>query len=269
LKKGLKKKLDNIDTKIREENNNLISIIVPVYNAERFIRDTIKTVQNQTYKNWELILINDCSTDNSANIIKEYLSDKIKLIELQENSGAAICRNTGIDNARGRYIAFLDSDDLWVENKLEKQEKFMKEKNCAFSFTGYEFANEYGTPNGIKVYVPGKLNYKQALKNTTIWTSTVMFDLIQLNKSIIKMPNLRRGQDTATWWKILKTGVEAYGLNEVLSFYRRGIGQTLSSNKIIALKRTWNLYRKQEKLNVFKTMYYFTFYLFNTIRRRI
>lgn len=250
------------------DNEDLVSIIVPVYNAEEFINDTIKTVQDQTYKNWELIMIDDCSTDRSTEQILKYKSDKIKLIKLKKNSGAAICRNTGIKEAKGRYIAFLDADDLWKKEKLEVQLKFMKDKKCAFSFTGYEFADKDGVGNGKIVKVPEKINYKQALKNTTIWTSTVMFNMNKLKKEDIYMPDVKRGQDTATWWKVLKTGVEAYGLNKNLSIYRRSTG-TLSSNKFKALKRTWDLYRNVERLNIFYSLYNFLWYCFNAARRRI
>lgn len=250
------------------DNEDLVSIIVPVYNAEEFINDTIKTVQDQTYKNWELIMIDDCSTDRSTEQILKYKSDKIKLIKLKKNSGAAICRNTGMKEAKGRYIAFLDADDLWKKEKLEVQLEFMKDKKCAFSFTGYEFADKDGVGNGKIVKVPEKINYKQALKNTTIWTSTVMFNMNKLKKEDIYMPDVKRGQDTATWWKVLKTGVEAYGLNKNLSIYRRSTG-TLSSNKFKALKRTWDLYRNVERLNIFYSLYNFLWYCFNAARRRI
>ena len=162
----------------------------------------------------------------------------------------------------------MDADDLWVSNKLDKQIAFMKETKCAFSFTGYEFADEKGVPNGKKVFIPDKINYKKALKNTTIWTSTVMFDMSMLSKEDIHMPNLRRGQDTATWWKILKKIDYAYGLNEILSIYRR-TNNSLSANKFKALKRTWNLYRKVEHLNIFSSFYNFCFYFFNAIKRRV
>lgn len=249
---------------------DLISIVVPVYNAEKFLTDTINTVLSQTYKNWELIFVDDKSTDSSVEIVNEYIqkNNNIKLIQNKENSGAAISRNKGIEEAKGKYIAFLDADDLWEKEKLEKQLKFMKERNCAFSFTGYEFANENGIGNGKIVKVPSKINYKQALKNTTIWTSTVMFNMNKLKKEEIYMPDVRRGQDTATWWKVLKTGVEAYGLNENLSIYRRSTG-TLSSNKFKALKRTWDLYRDAEHLNIFYSLYNFLWYCFNAARRRI
>ena len=249
---------------------DLVSIIVPVFNAERFINDTIKTVLNQTYDNWELILVNDCSNDKSESIIKSYIKkdSRIKLINNNVNSKAAISRNNGIKAAKGRFICFVDADDLWDKEKLEKQVNFMNERKCAFSFTGYEFADEEGIPNGKKVYVPNKINYKQALKNTTIWTSTVMFDMEKLTKDDIYMPNVARGQDTATWWKVLKKIDYAYGINEILSIYRRSQG-TLSANKMVALKRTWNLYRNVEKLNFISSCYNFFFYCVNAIKRRI
>lgn len=245
----------------------LISIIIPVYNAEKFLKDTIKTVNEQTYKNWELIFVNDCSTDNSENIINQYLSDKIKLVNLDKNSGTAMARNAGIKMAKGTYIAFLDADDLWDKKKLEKQIEFMEKKECAFSFTGYEFADEKGIPNGKKVYIPLEMTYKDALKNTTISTITVMFNMNKLTKEEIYMPNVKN-EDTATWWKILRHGYVAYGLNQILSFYRRS-SKTRSSNKLKSLRNTWILYRKVEQLSMLTSIYNFLYYVFNAIKRRI
>ena len=249
---------------------DLVSIIVPVYNSEKFINETIETVKAQDYQNWELLLVNDCSTDNSRDEIKKYEKEdsRIRLIDLKENSGAAIARNTGMEEAKGKYIAFLDADDLWENTKLKKQIEFMQKNGYEFTFTGYEFADEKGNKIGKVVKVPEKLNYKQALKNTTIFTSTVIFNVAKKKKKLISMPNVRRGQDTATWWKVLKTGIIAYGLQESLSMYRRS-NNTLSSNKIKALKRTWDLYRNVEKLSFFTSLYNFVYYCFNAIKRRI
>lgn len=248
---------------------DLVSIIIPVYNAEKFIEDTIKSVINQTYKNWQLIIIDDHSTDSSVNIIKEFTknNNKIKLIKLKKNNGVAIARNKGINLAKGKYLCFLDADDLWHPEKLNKQISFMKKYNCPFSFTGYEFADITGKPNGKKVYIKNKFTYKQALKNTTIWTSTVMIDLTQLSSKQILMPNIK-SEDTATWWNILKQIDYAYGLNEILSYYRRS-NNTLSSNKIEAIKRIWNLYRNHEKLSIPYSLYNFCHYAFNAVKRRI
>ena len=247
----------------------LVSIIIPVYNGELFLEDTINSVIEQTYTNWELILVNDCSIDSSINIIKEHQKkdSRIKLINNKINSKVAISRNNGVKKAKGRYICFLDADDKWNREKLEKQIKFMVDNNCAFSFTGYEFANEKCIPNGKKVYVPYKINYNQALKNTTIWTSTVMFDMDKLSKKDIYMPNVK-SEDTACWWSILKKIDYAYGLNEVLSYYRRSSG-TLSSNKFEAIKRIWNLYRNVENLNILKSSYCFCCYAFRAVLRRV
>ncbi|MCI9084586.1 MAG: glycosyltransferase family 2 protein [Bacilli bacterium] len=249
--------------------NDLISIIVPVYNAEKFISDTINSIKKQTYKNWELILVDDCSIDNSVRIIKEFIKNdnRIKLFQQNKNNGVATTRNKGIEVATGKYLCFIDADDLWNPDKLNKQVNFMKQNNCAFSFTGYEFTNKDGIPNGKKVFIPNQINYKQALKNTTIWTSTVMFDLTKLSKKDITMPNVK-SEDTATWWKILKKTDYAYGLNEILSYYRRS-PNTLSANKLTAIKRIWHLYRNIEHLNIFYSSYNFCFYAINALKRRI
>ena len=251
-------------------NTCLVSIVVPVYNAARFIDETINTVLDQTYTNWELLLIDDKSTDDSVKLIKPYLTKdkRIKLLSNRRNSGAAVSRNKGIDAAKGRYIAFLDADDLWLPTKLEKQVAFMQKQDCAFSFTGYEFADENGKPNGKKVRVPATITYRQSLKNTTIFTSTVMLDMQILEKDFTHMPLIKRGQDTATWWKILKIIDEAYGLNYVLSYYRR-TAESLSADKLTALKRTWNLYRDVEKLRFISSTYNFSWYLVNAVIRRV
>ncbi len=252
--------------------NKLVSIIVPVYNAEKFIIETIESIKKQTYKNWELILVDDISTDKSIKIIKKYIKENkelnITLIELKEKGYTAVARNTGIEYSKGNYITFLDADDLWEKNKLKKQVSFMNKNNYEFTFHNYEFANEEGLGNGKIVEVPTKITYKQSLKNTTIWTSTVMLNIDKLSKETIKMPNVRRGQDTACWWKILKTIEAAYGLNENLAFYRR-TNESLSANKLTALKRTWHLYRKVEKLNILTSTYNFCWYVFNAVKRRV
>ena len=246
-----------------------ISIVVPVYNAEKFLDDTIQTVLDQTYLNWELLFVNDCSLDRSVEIIKKYLQQegRIKLFTNARNSGAALSRNKGIDEAVGDYIAFLDADDLWEPTKLEKQVAFMQRNDYAFSFTGYEFADEKGVPNGKKVSVPAILSYRQALRNTIISTITVMFDMSQLTKADIHMPNVK-SEDTACWWKVLKTVDFAYGMPEILSYYRRTSG-TLSANKTEAIKRIWNLYRNVEKLNSLTACYCFAGYAYNTVNKRL
>lgn len=247
----------------------LVSIIIPVYNAEKYIQETINSILSQTYNNFEIILVDDISTDNSVEIIKENMKNdsRIKLITNTKKQGAAGVRNIGINYATGRYIAYIDADDYWVPSKLEKQIKFMKNNDCAFSFTGYEFARNDLTLTDKKVYVPKKMNYRKALKNTTIFTTTVMFDLNKITKDNIYMP-IVKSEDTACWWSILKKGYIAYGLNEILAYYRRS-NNTLSSNKFEAIKRIWNLYRNQENLGLLYSLYNFIFWAFNAVKRRI
>lgn len=246
--------------------NDLVSVVIPVYNAEKCIEDTIRSIKSQTYTNYEILLVDDDSTDNSVEVIKKFECENIHLI-LNGGGTAALARNKGIEAAKGRFIAFLDADDLWDPEKLEKQLKFMEEKNAAFSFTGYEFADENGVSVNKLVQVPPTLKYKQALKNTTIFTSTVIFDLSMIPKDLIYMPNVK-SEDSATWWKVLKTGTIAYGLNEGLTLYRRSQG-TLSSNKVEAIRRIWNLYRNVEGLSLPYSAFCFCFWAVRAVIRRI
>lgn len=252
-----------------KNGGDLISIVVPVYNAASFLKDTIKTVQDQTHTNWELIFIDDGSKDDSVLLIERYqkAENRITLLRMDKNVGAALARNKGTAAARGTFLAFLDADDLWDKRKLEKQLAFMRNNDCAFSFTGYEFADASGKGNGKKVFVPSRLTYRQALKNTTISTITVMFNLSKVERSKLYMPNIK-SEDTATWWSILKDGETAYGLNEVLSYYRRST-DTLSANKFVAVQRTWALYRKHQKFNLLYSIYCFCWYLYNATARRV
>ncbi len=249
--------------------NMTVSIVVPVFNAQKCIADTIMSVLAQTYEEFELLLVDDASTDNSREIIEEYAvrDPRVKLLGNTEKKSAAGARNTGIKAAAGRYIAFIDADDLWLVDKLEKQVRFMKERGVAFSFTGYEFADETGRGLGKIVRVPGKISYKEALCNTTIFTSTVMFDMEKLSTDDILMPYVP-SEDTATWWKVLKKTGYAYGLDESLTLYRR-MGSSLSSNKIEAVRRIWNLYRKTEGLGICRSIYCFCGWAVRAVARRV
>lgn len=241
-----------------------ISIIIPIHNGEKYIKQTIDNILNQTYHNWELILIDDGSNDCSRDIINEYKSEKIRIFCLKENSGPAIARNVGLKNARGRYICFQDADDLWENDKLEKQIKFMQKNEYEFTYTGYKYI---GKIRKRKVSVPLKLSYKKALKNMKILTISVMIDTKKISKEFIKMPNVPC-EDVATWWNILKKGFIAYGLNECLVLYRR-TDKTLTSHKLRWSKNRWNLYRNVERLSFIKSLYYFICYAINGILKRI
>lgn len=249
----------------------LVSIIVPVYNVEKYIVETMDCVRRQTYTDWELLLVEDGSPDASAAVIEAYIREtgdgRIRLIRQPANMGAAQARNRGLKEAQGRYIAYLDADDLWVPEKLERELAFMQEKDAAFAFTGYEFADENGVGTGRVVKVPETLVYREALKNTTIFTTTVMFDTEKIDKTLLEMPIIK-SEDTALWWKVLRNGYVAYGLNENLVKYRR-VDNSLSSNKVEALRRIWNLYRKAEGMSVINSAWHFCFWAFTTFKRRI
>lgn len=248
-------------------NKPKVSVITPVYNAEKYLSETIESVLKQTYKSFEYLLIDDCSTDNSASIIKEFeeKDSRVRYIKLTENSGAAVARNRGLEEAKGRYIAFVDSDDKWYPEKLERQLDFMENYHKAFTYTNYEHITEEGEVLSSPK-LPEKLNYSDLLKNTAIACSTVVID-----RQIIgdfRMPLVRKGQDTATWLQILRNHDYAYLVDEILNQYRGREG-SLSSNKIGALKRTWNTYRNLEKLPLHKAVYYFSFYMWNAVKRRM
>lgn len=255
----------------------IISVVIPVYNSQIFVEETIEAVVNQSFSFWELILVDDRSTDQSVTVIKNKITlleqegkiecGQIRLLEQNQNHGAYFVRNVGVEAAKGRYLCYLDADDLWKPEKLEKQLAFMKEKEVAFSFTSYEFADTKGVGTGSIAMVPLELTYKKALKNTIIFTSTVMFDLNQISKEQIKMPNIE-SEDTATWWNILQLGYHAYGIQEVTTLYRRS-GGTLSANKGRGVLRIWNLYRNVAHLNILQSAYYFCHFALNAMLRRL
>lgn len=248
----------------------LVSIITPVYNCESLLEETIKCVLNQTYGNWELLLVDDCSSDNSADVIKKYIKKdkRIKYFKLKENSGAAIARNYALSQSSGRFIAYLDADDLWKPEKLEKQVKFMLKNDYAFTCTDYEKIDEQGNSLNKIIKIPNKVNYNLFLRNTIIQTVGVMVDTLITGKELIVMPNIRRRQDAATWCQLLKAGFDCYEVPECLSYYRV-VPNSLSSNKFKAIKMNWHWYRKIEKLPLWKTCYCFVGYAFNAIKKRI
>lgn len=239
----------------------LVSVITPVYNSEKYIADAVNSVLAQTYANWEMIIADDCSTDNTREVIKRFADPRIRYIRLEENSGGAVARNVALDAAKGKIIAFLDADDIWKHDKLEKQLKFMLENNIGFSFTAYEILGE--KKNKI-IKVPSSLNYSQFMKNTIIGTLTVM-----INRDIVgdvRLVNIRKDHDSMTWAKILREGHLAYGLNESLAYYRKVEG-SISHNKFKAAKNHWNNCRNIEKLPLLKCSYYFFFYAINAFRK--
>ena len=248
----------------------LVSIVIPVHNAGRYLEETIGSVLAQTYTDWELILVDDASADDSAEVMRsQALSDeRIRVLSVTgEKHGAAVARNTGTAAAAGRYLAFLDADDVWKKDKLEKELNFMKEKDAAFVFTGYEFADDKARPTGHIVHVPETITYREALSNTTIFTSTVLFDLSKLDRSTVYMPEIE-SEDTATWWQVLRSIPAAYGLDENLVLYRRS-SSSLSANKFKAIRRIWRLYRKAAGLSRAKSLALLPAWAFGATKRRL
>lgn len=244
---------------------SLVSIITPLFNGSAFLERTIQSVLSQTYINWELIIVDDCSQDDSLTIAESYGKQdiRIKVIQLERNSGAAVARNTAIEAAQGRYIAFLDSDDLWKPEKLEKQIGFMLRNDVAFSYTAYEKINESGDVFGF-MGVPEKVSYKQLLKTCVIGCLTAIYDTKVLGK--IYMPTTTKREDYATWLNVLKKVGYAYGLTLPLAQYRVYANQT-SGKKASMAKENWRLYRDLENLNIFQASYYFSNYAVRGVLR--
>ncbi|OLO42334.1 glycosyl transferase [Alkalihalophilus pseudofirmus] len=255
-----------LENEKNKPNQRLISVITPAYNSEKFIRETIESVLAQTYTNWEMIIVDDCSSDSTTEIIKQYeeQDERLTLIQLKENSGPAVARNTAINNAKGRYLAFLDSDDQWVPEKLERQLTFMQEREIAFSFTQYFKINEEGEETGMVESIPEKVSYNQLLKNNVIGCLTVMIDTEMTGK--IEMVNIRTRQDYVLWLTLCKRGFIAYGLQEVLAKYRI-VENSVSSNKIKMAKQNWKVYREIEKLSLMKSMWNFIHYVYFKVRK--
>lgn len=252
------------------KNNRMVSIITPVYNCEKLLSKTIESVINQTYTDWEMLLVDDCSLDNSADIVKKYMKkdSRIKYFKLKENSGAAIARNKALKESKGRFIAYLDADDLWKNEKLEKQVNFMLRNNYAFTCTDYEKIDESGKSLNKIIRIPKKVNYNLFLRNTIIQTVGVMVDTKLTGKKLLQMPNIRRRQDAATWCQLLKNGFDCYECPGSLSYYRV-VSNSLSSNKFKAIKMNWYWYRNIEKLPLLKACFCFIGYAFNAVKKRI
>lgn len=252
----------------RECVYGMVSIITPVFNCEKYICDTIVSVCNQSYDNWELILIDDCSSDNSHAVINQFISDKrIRYYCMDENSGAAAARNKGLELSKGQYIAYLDSDDVWYNNKLKFQIDFMKKNDISFCCSSYAMLNEAGVVTK-QIILPYKTNYSRFLKTTRLHTSGIVVDISKVDKNLLIMPNVRRGQDSATWAQILKNGFDCISTREVLHGYRQ-VKTSLSHDRVKAIKRTWYWYRKIEKLNIFRASFCFVCHCFSAIMKRM
>ena len=247
---------------------DLVSIVMPCYNGEEFIRHSIESVLSQTYACWELIVCDDSSIDNSREIIQEFAKrdSRIRFIVNSHAKGAAGARNSCIDLAEGRYIAFLDADDLWRPEKLERQLQFMVEKRAALSFSAYEVITESGELVRECISVPETITKNQYLGNTIIGCLTVMIDKTKFSQEIV-MPNLRSSHDVALWVDLLSEIGVGFGYQKVLASYRL-VGTSNTSNKFIAAKEVWLVYRNYLKFGLLKSAFYFVQYAFNALLKR-
>jgi len=243
----------------------LVSIITPSHNASEFISDSIESVLAQTYEDWEMIIVDDLSTDDSVEKIESYCNkdSRIKLIKLQKNSGAGVARNRAIKESKGDMIAFLDADDLWMPQKLEKQLAYMKLHNLAFTYSSYHVIDEENN-NLTTFYTKPSVTYDSLLKTCSVGCLTAVYDVNKLGK--IYMPDMKRRQDYALWLDIFKRIEYAKGLDEPLASYR--VGHTsISSNKFKTALWQWKTYRDIEKLSLAKSIYYFGHYIYYGFRK--
>jgi len=244
----------------------LVSVITPAFNCGEYIGYTIESVLRQTYENWEMIIVDDDSSDNTADIINNYRinDNRIRYYKLDKNSGAAVARNKAVELANGEYLAFLDSDDIWYSNKLSKQIEFMAKNNYSFTFTSYDKIDEMGKDLNHTVNANFKRNYNDILKNNP-GNSTVIYNCTTLGK--FQIVNIKKRNDYVMWLKIIKKAKYIYGLNIPLGCHRLR-PESLSSNKVSLLKYHWKVYRKIENLSYIKSAYLLSYWIFFSLFKK-
>ncbi len=250
----------------RKYTDGLVSIIMPIYNSEKHLKEALDSVFSQSYKNIEAVLVDDCSNDNSAIIIAEMQKNhpEIKYFLQEKNMGAGAARNKALELADGQYVAFLDSDDIWESNKISEQIALMKNKKSPFSYTAIEMINEKGNLIKSKRNIKEECDYKYLLHNTVIATSSVVIDRNVLGD--FRMPLRRGGQDYATWLKLLHNGTVACGINDALVKYRVASG-SLSSNKFKSIKQVWEIQTQDEGINRLNAAFHVTCFCFNAFKK--
>lgn len=234
----------------------LVSIVMPTYNCEKFILKALDSVIAQTWTDWELFIVDDCSTDNTQQILEPYLTkyNNIHYIYLNMKSGVAIARTTAIQQAKGKYIAFLDSDDFWLPNKLEKQISYMENNKINFCATAYDLIDENDEDLCTTIIPPFKTDYKRMLRlSNPIGNLTVVYNQKALGK--FSVPNISKRNDFALWLQILKKTDYCYGMDESLAVYRKGRKGSISNNKVKQMKYHWILYRDIEKHSTLRCVY--------------
>lgn len=244
----------------------LVTVITPAYNASRFIEDTILSVQKQTYVNWEHLVVIDCNSKDNTDELVQKISEKdprVKCVNSPEAYGAAQNRNVGLKLAQGDLIAFIDADDLWHPEKLQKQVDFMTKNHCDFSYTGFTRISENSKNLGSYLSVPEKLDYNFLLKDNRIGCLTAM-----IRKSAFSGVSFQNEgwEDLSLWLKLLKQTPYAYGINESLAFYRI-VNGSRSNNKFFSAKLKWLTFRKVEKMGLLKSFYYFSLYAISGVKK--
>lgn len=235
--------------------SELVSIIMPSYNCGKYIEETVRSVQAQTYQNWEIIFVDDCSTDDTIKIVSELLEldPRIKLFQNQVNSGAAVSRNNALREAKGSWIAFLDSDDIWEPEKLEKQIRFMEVNGYAFSYTGYQEIDDESKPTGV--FVSGPKHVTKAGMYAFCWPGclTVMYDRDKIG--LIQIEDIKKNNDYAMWLKVCRKA-DCYLLDECLAKYRRGrVGSVSTHGVATMIKWHYKLWREAEKRGVIMSLW--------------
>jgi teichuronic acid biosynthesis glycosyltransferase TuaG len=242
-----------------------VSIVAPAFNAAARIRETIESVLCQTCQGWELLVVDDCSSDGTREIVAEYVArdSRVRLIPQAKNGGPARARQAALERAQGRYIAFLDSDDCWLPEKLERQLAFMRRTGAAFSHTAFRRVTADGSRTGRLIHVPVQLTYAELLGNTAIATSTAIVD--RARTGAFRMTETYY-DDFALWLEITRRGFPAFGLNEDLMRYRV-IGGSVSRNKLRSAAMVWRTYRDVERLGVARSSWAFARYAVNAVRK--
>ncbi|QXC30073.1 glycosyltransferase [Aeromonas sp. FDAARGOS 1409] len=241
------------------QQDPLVSIIMPTYNSSENIIETISSVIKQDYTNWELLITDDCSTDDTVILLQEFSKKDTRIsIEVNTlNSGAGFSRNHSIERSTGKYIAFLDADDLWLPNKLSTQVAYMEQTGALFSYTAYQKFSDAGL--GGVIIPPTRVTHNQLLKGCVIGCLTAMYNAEVLGRQT--MPLIRKRQDMGLWLKLLKLCDVAHGIPEVLAQYRTDSG--MSQNKLNAAGYQWRLYRDVVGLNILQSVWYFGWYAIN------
>lgn len=223
----------------------LVSIIMPSYNTAPYIKETIQSVLDQTYQNWELIIVDDCSTDNTDEVVASIKDERIRYLKNEKNSGAAVSRNRALREAKGRWVAFLDSDDLWMPEKLEKQIFFMEKNGYSFSYTNYEEIDVEGNITGVKITGPKKVTKTGMFNYCWLGCLTVMYDRNVVG--LIQIVDIKKNNDYAMWLKVCKS-VDCYLLDEFLAKYRKGRAGSVSTHSIkTMIGWHYKLFREAEK----------------------